>query len=148
MLPPVFAASMRRTASCAQKNTASRSVDRMRRHSSSESSTARPAWATPALLTRIVTVPKAFSAASKAAAIAFRSRTSADTVIALAPDFSSCACKALIRSARRATKTTDAPFSERTCAKRAPSPLEAPVTSATLPWRLNSSAEVIASPVL
>src|SRR6516162_6296966 len=41
MLPPLFAASMRRAASCAQKNTASRSVESTRRHSSSASSTAR-----------------------------------------------------------------------------------------------------------
>ena len=58
---------MRRAASCAQKNTASRLVDRMRRHSSSARSTARPELTTPALLTRMVTVPKAFSAASNAA---------------------------------------------------------------------------------
>src|ERR1700751_3760543 len=146
MLPPLFAASMRRAASCAQKNTASRSVERMRRHSSSASSTARPACATPALLTRTVTVPKAFSAASKAPAMAWRSRTSADTVIALPPDLAICACSAVSRSARRATRTTQAPFAARVWAKRAPSPLDAPVTSATLPLRLNSSAAVIASP--
>src|SRR3984957_6018394 len=48
---------------------------------------ARPAVTTPALLTRIVTVPKAFSAASNAATIAARSRTSASTAIAPPPAF-------------------------------------------------------------
>ena len=53
-----------------------------RRHSSSAISTARPECATPALLTRIVTVPKAFSAASNARCIAARSRTSASIATA------------------------------------------------------------------
>ena len=55
-----------------QKNTASRLVAMTRRHSSSGSSTARVEWATPALLTRMVTVPNAASAASKARRIAAR----------------------------------------------------------------------------
>src|SRR5208283_2642297 len=59
------AASMRRAAPCAQKNTASRLVESTRRQFSSASSTARPECTTPALLTRTVTVPKAFSAASR-----------------------------------------------------------------------------------
>ena len=88
MAPVLPAASMRRAASCAQKNTASRLVERTRRHSSSGISTARPACATPALLTRIVTVPNAFSAASNAFAIAARSRTSASIGTALPPIFS------------------------------------------------------------
>ena len=40
------------------------------------------------------------------------------------------------RSARRATSTTAAPFSANTSAKRFPRPLDAPVTSATLPFML------------
>ena len=46
-------------------------------------------------------------------------------------------------SLRRATSATAAPASASTSAKRTPSPLEVPVTSATFPLRLNSSAAAI-----
>src|ERR1041385_5535698 len=51
-----------------------------------------------------------------------------------------------MRSARRATRATAAPFSASTVAKRAPSPLDAPVTRATRPVRSNSSAAFMRSP--
>src|SRR5438477_5677377 len=140
MAPPLSAASRRRAASCAQKNTASRLVPTIRRHSSSASSTARSECATPALLTKMSTVPKAVSAASKARRIAARSSTSAPTAIALPPACSMRAFSACRRSMRRATSTTADPFSARTSAKRTPSPLDAPVTSATRPVRSNSFA--------
>ena len=60
--PFLLAASIRRAPSCAQKNTASRLVRTTWFHSSSVTSTARVECATPALLTRMVTVPNAFSA--------------------------------------------------------------------------------------
>jgi hypothetical protein len=138
MAPLALAASMRFAASWAQKNTASRLVPTMRRHSSAEISTARVAWATPALLTRIVTVPNARSAASNARCMAARSSTSASTAAARPPACSIRALRVASRSALRATSTTDAPFSAKTSAKRAPSPLDAPVTSATRPVRSNS----------
>src|SRR5499426_170517 len=130
MAPPLPAASIRRAASCAQKNTASRLVPTTRRHSSCGISTARLACATPALLTRMVTVPKACSAASKARAMAARSSTSAATATARPP-------------VRRATSATAAPAPASTSAKRTPSPLDAPVTSATRPLRSNSSAALM-----
>src|SRR5262245_43845055 len=143
MAPPVPAASIRRAASCAQKNTASRLVPTTRRHSVSGSSTARPACATPALLTRMVTVPNAFSASSNARVIALRSRTSAPIAMARPPACSMRAFTAASRSVRRATSATGAPSRASTSAKRTPSPLDAPVTSATRPVRLKSSAAVI-----
>src|SRR6266852_3962885 len=143
MAPPLPAASIRRAASCAQKNTASRSVPTTRRHSASESSTARPECATPALLTRMVTVPNAFSASSNARVIALRSRTSAPIAMARLPACSMRVFTAASRSVRRATSATGAPSRASTSAKRTPSPLDAPVTSATRPLRLKSSAAVI-----
>src|SRR5215469_364045 len=143
MAPPLPAANIRRAASCAQKNTASRSVPTTRRHSASESSSARPECATPALLTRMVTVPNAFSASSNARVIALRSRTSASIAMARPPAASMRVFSAARRSMRRATSATGAPSRASTSAKRTPSPLDAPVTSATRPLRLKSSAAVI-----
>src|SRR5438105_5938170 len=143
MAPALPAASRRRAASCDQKNTASRLVPRIRRHSASASSTARSEWATPASFTRMSTVPKACSAASKARRIAARSVTSAITATARPPALPMRSASALRRSRRRATNATAAPFSANTSAKRTPSPLEAPVTSATRPVRSKSRAVVI-----
>src|SRR4029079_8919089 len=139
-LPRRPAASMRRPASCAQKNTASSVVERTRRHSCSLSSRTRAAGATPALLTRMVTQPNAFSACSNAWIIPARSSTSVSTARACPPACSMRDFSVRSRSFRRATRTTAAPFSARTSAKRRPSPLEAPVTSATCPEILKSSA--------
>src|SRR6516164_10014105 len=143
MAPPSPAASIRRAASCAPKNTASRSVPTTRRHAASESSSARPECATPALLTRMVTVPNAFSASSNARVIALRSRTSAPIAMARPPAASMRVLRAASRSVRRATSATGAPSRASTSAKRTPSPLDAPVTSATRPLRLKRSAAVI-----
>ena len=85
----------------------------------------------PALLTRMVTVPKAFSAASKARVMAARSVTSASIAIARPPAASIAFFNSLSRSVRRATSATAAPLSASARANCAPSPLEAPVTSAT-----------------
>ena len=74
-----------------------------------------------------------------------RSSTSASTAIALPPAFSMRALAFFKRSARRATSATAAPFAASTCAKRSPSPLEAPVTSATRPVKSKSDAAFIAS---
>src|SRR6185312_6799706 len=52
---------------------------------------------------------------------------------------------ALSLSARRATSATAAPLAASTCAKRSPSPPEAPVTTATRPLRSNSSAAFMRS---
>src|SRR5262245_4863594 len=145
--PCVFAASMRRAASCAQKKTASRLIERTFRHSSGGISTARPPCAMPALLTRIVTVPKAFSVASKARIMAARSVTSASAATARPPFFSISSFSALSRSTRRATSATAAPLSESARANCVPSPLEAPVTSATRPLRLNMSAAFMQQPL-
>ena len=100
--------------------------------------------ATPALLTRMVTVPKAFSAASKARAMAARSVTSASIATARPPAASiSTFASAASRSARRATSATAAPLSASARANCWPSPLEAPVTSATRPCRSEHSAAFI-----
>ena len=141
--PPLSAASIRRAASCAQKKTASRLVASTRRHSAAGKSIARVVCATPALLTRMVTVPKAFSAWSKAAFICAGSSMSVFIAMARPPVSAMRAASAVILSCRRAASTTAAPFAASTSAKRAPSPLEAPVTSATRPVRSNSSAAFI-----
>src|SRR5688572_1824199 len=65
--------------------------------------------------------------------------------MALPPAFSIFATAAFSLSARRATSATDAPFAARTSAKRRPSPPDAPVTSATRPFRSNSSAAFMRS---
>src|SRR5665213_2528894 len=129
--PCCLAASMRRAASCALANTASRLTPSTLRHSSADTSMARRGdCAMPALLTRMVTVPKTFSAAPKARAMAAASVTS--------PSIASF--KAASRSVRRATSATDAPLSASALANWMPSPLEAPVTSATRPFKENISA--------
>jgi hypothetical protein len=102
--------------------------------------------ATPALLTRIVTVPKAFSAASKARVMAARSFTSASIATARPPPASIDFCSSASRSARRATSATAAPLPASARANCCPSPLDAPVTSATRPSRLNISAAFMLSP--
>ncbi len=99
----------------------------------------------PALLTRISTVPNAFSASSNARAIAARSITSAVIATAQPPAFSMRAFAASSRSLRRATSATAAPLAASTSANRAPSPLDAPVTIATRPLRLKMSAAFMES---
>ena len=99
----------------------------------------------------MVTVPKAFSAASKARVIATRSVTSASIAVALPPWPSISSLSALSRSTRRATSATAAPLSASALANCLPSPLEAPVTSATRPERSKSSEafmEIPAFPVV
>src|SRR5438876_1199225 len=147
MIEPRFSAAiMRRAASWAQNNTASRLVPKTRRHCASSISIARSAWVTPALLTSTVTVPNAASAASNARRIAARSSTSAETATARPPFCPMRSLTAASRSARRATSATAATFAASTSAKRTPSPLEAPVTSATWPVRSNNSAAFMGCP--
>ena len=110
------------------------------------SSTARPACTTPALLTRMVTVPKASSARSKARVIAGgrarrpRSRAHGRRRVRCAP-----APPPAVRCGARPARRRRLPPAS-TSAKRTPSPLEAPVTRATRPVRSNSEAAVILGP--
>src|SRR4029079_16586389 len=89
------------------------------------------------------TVPNCFSTRSKASSMAPRSVTSASTAKALAPDFISSAENAASRSARRATNATAAPLSAKARANCWPRPDDAPVTSATRPFKLNISAALV-----
>src|SRR6266481_383405 len=76
----------------------------------------------------MVTVPNAASAASKARFMAARSSTSASTAMARPPAASIRDFIPASRSRRRATRATAAPLAASTSAKRAPRPLDAPVT--------------------
>ena len=98
-------------------------MESTRRHSSSLASIARTGFcATPALLTKMVTVPNAFSAASNARVMAARSVTSASIAVALPPLPSISSLSALSRSTRRATSATAAPLSASALANCVPSP--------------------------
>src|SRR5262245_9933426 len=72
----------------------------------------------------------------------FASVTSMTTGNARPPLFWICSANAISLSSRLAPMATLAPCLARTCAKCAPSPLEAPVTSATRPSRVNRSVIV------
>src|SRR5262245_28838699 len=93
----------------------------------------------------MVTSPNAASAASNARAMAARSVTSASIATARPPAALMRSTEVLRRSTRRATNATAAPFAASTSAKRAPRPLEAPVTSAARPSSLNRSAAFMGS---
>ncbi|MCY1241527.1 hypothetical protein D9M72_544340 [compost metagenome] len=80
--------------------------------------------------------PASVSACATAARMLSGSVTSRRTTWALPPSASIAARSSLSRSVRREASTTLAPAAASTVAKREPSPLEAPVTSATLPSRL------------
>ncbi len=101
---------------------------------------ARLASGIPALLTRMSIVPNAASPAATAATRLSASVASICTAKACPPALRICAASASNRSSRRAASTTAAPCAASTCAKRAPRPEEAPVTSATRPVR---SAELL-----
>jgi hypothetical protein len=134
--PPAPLATMRRAASWPTRNTPSRLTASTERHSSSLVLVKNEPDGTPALLIRIVTGPSA-AAASKARFTEAGSVTSSSTASALPPVASISAARLCNLSSRRAASTTSAPARLSTCAKCRPSPDEAPVTSADLPFREN-----------
>ena len=97
----------------------------------------------PALLTRMSTRPSSAIAASTSAVHDSGSLTSVVTVRARRPVSRTCSAVCSSSSVRRAPRATSAPASASAWAKATPSPLEAPVTTATLPSSRNRSVIVM-----
>ena len=114
------------------------------RQSSGGVSTSVSLVTVPALLIRMLTGPKACSAAFSAASILTGSVTLIPTGRVL-PPISLDASAHL--SARRAASTTEAPASARNAANARPSPDDAPVTSATCPANEKSVLATCLQPV-
>src|SRR5437868_130607 len=125
---PRPASSIARPTSWLRAKAAVRLTSRTSPKRSGDSASAGSGVPTPALLTRMSTRPKRSSVEASS-----RSRSLASTTSHGTDSPSISLASASIRSARRAATTTDAPAPARTCAKRAPRPLDAPVTIATRP---------------
>ena len=98
----------------------------------------------PALLTSTSTRPSSAIAASTRAVQDSGSLTSVVTVSTRRPVARTCSAVCSSISVRLAPRATSAPASARACAKATPSPLDAPVTTATLPSSRNRSVIVMA----
>src|SRR5688572_7546746 len=133
MLPPLPAATMARAPACATRQAPSRLVFMTLCQSSSVSSMEGLVCAMPALFTTMSGAPTAFATAANAASTDAGSVTSIATAIALPPAPPISPTSLSRRSVRRAQAATVAPSASSRRAKLSPSPLEAPVTRATLP---------------
>ena len=100
----------------------------------------------PALLTRMSTRPNSSIASATRFVHESGSDTSVATVRARLPACSTSFAVSASRSTRRAPSARSAPASASPWANATPSPLEAPVTMATLPSSRNMSVTVMASP--
>src|SRR6476660_2199078 len=97
----------------------------------------------PALLTRMSTRPNSSIASATRFVHESGSATSVATVRARRPTAFTSFAVSSSRSARRAPRATSAPASARPWANATPSPLEAPVTTATLPSSRKRSGTVM-----
>src|SRR6266566_2523783 len=134
MLPPPLS-SMPGATSWHSANVAVRFTATVDANSSTSCSTAGTTPLTPALLTSTSTRPNV------SAAVATSRRRSASTVTSQATATlpGHCWATACSRDSRRPARTTVAPAAVSTSAKRAPRPLDAPVTTATAPSRPKSA---------
>jgi hypothetical protein len=107
----------------------------IRSHSSSGASMIGPSSITPALLTTVSMRPSSSTVVATACSACCWSVTSAVIVRALPPPSLIWVASASSRSVRRATRATLAPRAASAAAVACPMPLEAPVTSATVPSR-------------
>src|SRR5919112_3562777 len=92
---------------------------------------------TPALLTRMSILPNSSTALLTRSWACCSSVTSHSTAIAFPPSRDTRSTRSSRRSLRRAPATTAAPSAASACTVASPMPLEAPVTTATLPFNLS-----------
>src|ERR687896_2243356 len=93
---------------------------------------------TPALLTRMSILPNSSTALLTRSWACFSSVTSHSTAIAFPPSWDTFSTSSSRRSLRRAPATTAAPSAASARTVASPMPLEAPVTTATLPFNLSA----------
>src|SRR5580704_459214 len=107
----------------------------IRSHSSTGASTTGPSSITPALLMRVSRRPSLPTACAIARSASAWIVTSAVITVDVAPSARSRSASSSSRSVRRATSATRAPRPASETAVASPMPLDAPVTSATVPSR-------------
>src|SRR5215217_6545453 len=105
------------------------------RTSSALTSEIVPESPNPALLTSTSNDPNSPTALQTIASTELLSETSVSTARAVPPEVEISRCRASSLSTAREASTTDAPHAASSLAVASPMPLEAPVTTATLPLK-------------